>query len=1079
MIDRIIEASARNRFLVYLLTAFATVGGWMAYKAVPKDAIPDLSDVQVIVFSEWMGRSPDLVEDQITYPIATALLAAPRVSSVRGFSMFGMSFIYVLFEDRTDIYWARSRVLEYLSKVRGQLPTDSTTYIGPDATGVGWVFQYVLVDKSGKHDISELRAFQDWHLRYWLESVEGVAECATVGGFARQYQVEVDPNKLIAYAIPLQEVMMAIRRSNNDVGGRSLELAGREYLVRGLGYIKSVSDLRKVVVGTDGRGTPILLRDIANVHLGPDWRRGAADLNGEGDVVGGIVVMRFGLNPVEVIERVKKRLAEVKGSFPEGVELKIVYDRSELINESVKTVQHTLMEEMLIVSFIIIIFLLHFRTALVPILCLPIAVIMAFIPMWGLKVGSNIMSLGGIAIAIGAMVDATIVLVENVHKRLEPLTEAGEPDEATRNETIIRATKEVARPIFFALILITAAFLPVFALEAQEGRLFKPLAYTKTFCMLFAAIVSITLAPALINIFVRGRMVSEQHHPISRVLIRWYDPVLRFVLHYPIPRTIMAVAILGVTIFPYSRLGHEFMPPLNEGTILYMPTTQPGISITAATQWLQQQDRILRQFPEVETVFGKVGKADTSTDPAPLSMVETIVELKPKNEWPRRIKPKGPWDYFVSTLQRNRPHRGLRRITWDELTEQMDMAIRTRLPGTTNAWTMPIKARIDMLTTGIRTPVGVKILGSDLKVIESLGHQLEAVFQKVPGTRSAFFESTVGGYYLDITPDREEAVRYGLTVGDVEDVIEMAVGGMNVTTTIEGTERFTVNLRYPRELREDIQRLKRVLVPTRAGGMGMGAPVPLGQVADIRFRMGPPMVRDEDAQLAGYVFVDITSKDIGGYVDQAKRAVAAGLKLPPGYALRWTGQYEFMLRVKERMKTLLPIAGILIFMLLYFTYGHWVQPVIILGSIPFATTGSIWLLYALGYNISIGVSVGFISFGGLAAATGIIMIIYLDEAYERWRREGRLNSPKDLVECVVEGAVQRVRPKMMTVMTMMMGLLPIMWGTGAGADTMKRIAAPMIGGLLTSAVLTLLDIPVFYFMWKYSTLRRELRTRPQ
>jgi Cu(I)/Ag(I) efflux system membrane protein CusA/SilA len=677
------------------------------------------------------------------------------------------------------------------------------------------------------------------------------------------------------------------------------------------------------------------------------------------------------------------------------------------------------------------------------------------------------------------MVDATIVLVENVHKRLEPLTEVGQPDERTRNETIIHATKEVARPIFFALILITVAFLPVFALEAQEGRLFKPLAFTKTFCMFFSAIVSITLAPALISVFVRGKMISERHHPISRVLIRWYEPVLRFVLHYPLPRTIMAVAILAVTAFPFMRLGHEFMPPLNEGTILYMPTTQPGISITQASQWLQQQDRILRQFPEVETVFGKVGRAETSTDPAPLSMAETIVELQPKKEWPRRMRVKGPWDYLGSTLQGNRPRAGLRRITWKELNSQMDMAIRTRLPGTTNAWVMPIKARTDMLTTGIRTPVGVKILGPDLSVIEKLGHQLEAIFQKVPGTRSAFFESTVGGYYLDITPNRDEAARYGLTVGDVEDAIEMAIGGMNITTTIEGLERYSVNIRYPRELRENIERLKRVLVSARLGPMGMGAQVPLGQLADIRFRMGPPMIRDDDAQLAGYVFVDITSADIGGYVNEAKKAVATSLKLDPGYTLLWTGQYEFMLRVKERMKMLLPITGILIFLLLYFTYGHWVQPVIVLASVPFAATGSVWLLYLLGYNLSIGVWIGFISFGGLAAATGIIMIIYLDEAYERWKREGRLRSIKDVAECVVEGAVQRVRPKMMTVMTMMIGLLPIMWSAGSGADTMKRIAAPMIGGLLTSAVLTLLDIPVFYFMWKSATLAREARALPK
>jgi len=1031
MIEKIIEKSAQNKFLVFLVVLFLSAWGIWALKSTPLDAIPDLSDVQVIVYTPWMGRNPSIVEDQVTYPIASTMLAAPKVKFVRGFSDFGYSYVYIIFEDGTDIYWARSRVLEYLNQVSGRLPQGVTPVLGSDATGVGWVYQYALVDENAKYDLAQLRSLQDWYLRYQLASVEGVAEVASLGGFVKQYQVNLDPNKLAAYRISVKTIADAIRMSNNDVGGRSIELSGTEYMVRGKGYIRSVKDLESVGVGMNG-GTPITLGNVAQITIGPDMRRGLAELDGRGEVVGGVVVMRYGENALRVIERVKDKIKEIAPSLPPGVKLVTTYDRSDLIQRSIATLREKLIEEIIIVSLVSLIFLFHVRSALVAILTLPIAILLSFIAMYYLKLTSNIMSLGGIAIAIGAMVDAAIVMVENAHKRLERWEAEGKP--GSRADVIVDAAKEVGKPLFYSLLIITVSFLPVFTLEAQEGRLFSPLAFTKTFAMFFASFLSITLAPVLMVLLIRGRIHSEAKNPVSRILIALYHPVVRAVLRFKAITIALAVLMLVITIPAFNRLGSEFMPPLNEGMIFYMPTTLPGISVTQASRLLQIQDRILKSFPEVERVFGKSGRAETPTDPAPFSMMETTVTLKPESEWRKGM-------------------------TWDKLVEEMDRALR--IPGVANAWTMPIKNRIDMLSTGIRTPVGVKIFGPDLKKIEEIGKQVEAVLQPIAGTRTVFAERVTGGYYLDINIRRDAVARYGLMVGDVGMLIESAIGGESISSTVEGRERYPINLRYARELRDDPEKLGRVLVPVMDG-----AQVPLGQLADIQLTAGPSMIKNEEGQLVGYVTVDMAGRDIGGYVEEAKKAVAQKIKLPQGYTLSWSGQYEYMQRAKERLIYVIPLTLLIIFVLLYLNFQSVAKTLIVLLSVPFALVGSIWLLYFLGYNLSVAVWVGIIALAGVAAETGVVMIVYLDEVYERRVREGSMTSLRDLYEAIIEGAVQRVRPKMMTVTAIIAGLLPIMWSHGAGADVMKRIAAPMIGGMVTSTILTLAVIPAIYALWR-------------
>lgn len=1031
MIEKIIEFSAKNRFLTILGVLFIAAWGFWAMKQTPLDAIPDLSDVQVIVFTEWTGRSPDLVEDQITYPIVTTMIAAPNVKFVRGQSFFGLSFIYIIFEDGTDMYWARSRILEYLNEVSGQLPEGVTPTLGPDATGVGWVYQYALVDKTGKNDLAELRTFQDWYLRYWLESVPGVAEVASVGGFEKQYQVEIDPNKLFAYNIPLDKVINAIRRSNNDVGGRVVEFATTEYFVRGRGYIKSVEDIEKIPVSTNELGTPVYIRDIANVQLGPEIRRGLSELDGEGEAVGGIVVMRYGENALDVIEKVKQKIEDIKPSLPEGVEIVTTYDRSGLIERAIDTLKEKLIEESIIVSIVIIVFLFHLRSASVPILTIPFAVLMAFIPMYYMKLTSNIMSLGGIAIAIGAMVDASIVLVENVHKRLEHWQ--GEGGEEGRTKVMIDAMKEVGKPIFFALLVITISFLPVFTLEAQEGRLFKPLAYTKTFSMFFAALLAITMTPALITLLIKGKIKPEIKNPVNRLLIKLYDPVVKVALRFKKTVIVVSILILLVTVIPFMKLGSEFMPPLNEGSILYMPTAVPGMSITEAAKILHLQDKMLMQFPEVERVFGKIGRARTATDPAPLSMVETIITLKPEEEWREGM-------------------------TWDKLISEMNQTVK--FPGMANIFWMPIQTRTEMLSTGFRSNLGIKVFGPDLKIIEDIGVKIEGVLSELPGTRSVFAERVTGGYFLDFDIDREEAARYGLTVGDVEDVIETAIGGKNISQTVEGQERYPINVRYQRELRMDIEELERVLVATPTG-----AQVPLSLLVDLQFTTGPPQIRNEDGQKVGYVFVDVEGKDYEGFVNEAKSIVRENVDLPPGYFLEWAGQYEYLQRVKEKLIYVVPLTVFIIFLLIFLNFNSVIETLIVLLSIPFSLVGSIWLLYILDYNLSIAVWVGIIALAGLAAQTGIVMIIYLDEFYEKMIKEGK-SGLGDLAKAIHDGAVQRVRPKMMTVMALILGLLPLMWSQGTGADVMKRIAAPMVGGLITSTILTLVIIPAIYAIWR-------------
>src|SRR5881296_1769645 len=1020
MIERIIAASARNKFLIVIFTIFAVAAGIYALKRTALDAIPDLSDVQVIVYTDWEGRSPDLVEDQITYPISTRFIAAPKVKFVRGESMFGKSFVYVIFQDGTDIYWARSRVTEYLSTVRGMLPEGVNPVIGPDATGVGWVYEYALVDKTGKHNLAELRSFQDWHLRYALESVKGVSEVAPVGGFVKQYQVDLDPNKLLAYGIPINEVVNKIRMSNGDVGGKVFEVGSTEFYVRGRGYIKSVEDIENIPLKTR-KGTPVYVKNVGAVHLGPDIRRGISELNGEGEVVGGIIVMRYGENALRVIDGVKKKLDEIKSSFPEGVELVTTYDRSQLIKRSIATLREKLIEESIVVALVCLVFLWHIRSALVAIITLPIAIILSFVPMWWMHVTSNIMSLGGIAIAIGAMVDSAIIMIENAHKALEHFrNEHGrEPNSLERIQVIIAGAKGVGRALFFALLVITVSFVPVFSLTAQEGRLFKPLAFTKTFSMFFASFLGVTLVPVLMTLLIRGKITPEEKNPVNRFLIRTYQPFADFVLRYRWFTLAAALVLLLITIFPYERLGSEFMPPLNEGTLLYMPTAVPGMSITEATKILQIQDRQLKKIPEAMTVFGKAGQADTPTDPAPLSMFETIVALKPPNEWRRGM-------------------------TWDKLLAEINANIKT--PGMASILWMPIQTRTEMLTTGFRRVLGIKVFGPDLSGIQKLAVQIEKELAQLPNTRSAFAERTVGGYFLDFTVNREAAARYGLKVGDVNDIVESAIGGKNITTTVEGRERYPVNARYARDFRQDIDALKSVLVATPTG-----AQVPIDSLADIRYKTGPPSVRSENGKLVGFVFVDITTSDIEGYVRKASQQLSQRIQYPPGYYISWAGQFQYLEAAKERLKIVIPLTLLIIFVLLYMNTKSLVKTAIVLLAVPFSLIGAFWLLFVLGYNMSVAVWVGLIALAGLDAETGVVMLLYLDHAWEKFRGEGRMNNTRDLHDAVIEGAVGRVRPKIMTVCAILFGLLPIMWSpaTQAGADVMKRIATPMIGGVVT------------------------------
>jgi copper/silver efflux system protein len=1075
MVERIIDFSAHNKFLILILTAVALAGALYAVRNVPLDAIPDLSDTQVIVYSRW-DRSPDIIEDQVTYPIITALLGAPKVKAIRGFSDFGFSYVYIIFQDGTDIYWARSRTLEYLSKILPLLPQGVQTEMGPDATGVGWVYQYALVDKTGTNDLAQLRTFQDWYLRYWLQSVPGVAEVASIGGFQKQYQVNLKPEALLAYKIPIQKVVDAIRQGNNDVGGRVVEFAGAEYMVRGRGYAHSIGDIEQIVVGQDTNGTPIRVQELGRVVLGPEMRRGVADLDGQGDTVGGIVVMRQGENALNVIERVKAKLEEVRPSLPAGVDLVTTYDRSELIERSIDNLKEELVVEMIIVSIVILIFLWHIPSAIIPIVTIPVSVFLAFIPMYAMGVTSNIMSLAGIAISIGVLVDGAIVEVENAYKKLQLWEEGGRQGDF--HAVRLNALKEVGPSVFFSLLVIAVAFMPVFTLVDQEGRLFKPLAYTKNLAMAIAAILAITLDPAMRMMFARmdpirfrprwlswianqvavGTYYPEEKHPISVILFRIYEPACRFVLRFPTSTIVAAILLMVTTVPVYMSLGSEFMPPLYEGTLLYMPTTLPGLSVTEAQNLLQKMDEIIISVPEVERVFGKAGRATTSTDPAPFSMIETTVVLKPASAW--RHVPRF-YSHWPEWLQAPFRHVWYDRISKEDVIADLDQKLR--FPGVTNAWTMPIKARIDMLTTGVRTPIGIKVYGADLTVIEGIGTQIESVLRDVPGTRSIFAERTAAGFFLDFALRRDQLARYGLSVEEAEMVIETAIGGEPITRTIEGRERYTVSVRYGREERDSLERLQRVLVPTMSG-----AQVPLAQIADIRMVSGPAMIRDENGMLAGYVYVDLTGRDIGGYVEEAKKLVARKVSLPTGYALQWSGQYENMLRVRERLKVVVPVTIFLIFVLLFMNTKSAVKATIVMLAVPFSVVGAVWLIYFLGYNTSIAVWVGMIALMGLDAETGVFMLLFLDLSYYDAVRRGKMRTKEDLYDAIIHGAVKRIRPKMMTVSAAMMGLMPIMWSLGTGADMMKRVVAPMIGGLVTSFIMELLVYPPIYEFWKWN-----------
>ncbi|KTD21229.1 chemiosmotic efflux system B protein A [Legionella londiniensis] len=1032
MVERIIEFCARNRFIVLLFVLGFSFMGYIALKNTRMDALPDISDTQVIVYTTWMGRSPDLMEDQVTYPIVTALLSAPKVVAVRGFSDFGFSYVYIIFEDGTDIYWARSRVLEYMSQLAGKLPEGVTPQLGPDATPVGWIYQYALVDENGKHNLAELRTFQDWYLRYWLRAVPGVSEVASVGGFVKQYQVNLDPVKVLAYNLSVPEIVEKIRMSNNDTGGRVIEFSGVEYMIRGRGYIKSTDDIEKIAVGTNANGTPILLRDVATVQLGSDMRRGVVDLNGEGEAVGGIVIMRFGEDVLQVIGRIKEKLKELASAIPEGIKIVNVYDRSNLIREAISTANWNLIEELAVVGLLIIVFLGHFRSALIPIITLPLAILISFIPIYFLHVGLNIMSIGGIIVAVGDMVDAAIIMVDNAHKRLADWEAKGSLGD--RTQVLIDSAKEVGPAIFSSLLVIAISFMPVFTLEAQEGRLFSPLAYTKNLAIFMSALLAITLIPVLLPLLVRGRIIPEQKHPITRFLQKIYAPILRLSLKYRTFVVVIAVLAALATVPLYKLIGSEFMPPLYEGTILYMPVTLPGISVTQATELLQKMDKRLKAFPEVAHVFGKTGRADTSTDPSPFSMMEVIVELKPKKFWRKGV-------------------------TYESLVAEMDKALQ--FPGVSNAWTMPIKARNDMLTTGIRTAVGIKIFGPDIKKIEAIGKEIEMVAKEVKGTSTVYAERVAGGYFLDFEIHRDELARYGLTIMDVNRIIESAVGGENIATTIEGRERYPVNVRYLRELRDEPDKLNRILVKTPSG-----AEVPVAQLVTLTFRSGPAMVRDENGMLAGYVFIDISGRDIGGYVEELKQAVNAKVKLPPGYTLAWSGQYEFMQRVYERLKIFVPLTLVIIFVLFYFTFRTITETLMVMLGVPFALFGGFLLLYLLGYNMSIAVWVGMIALAGVAAETSAVMLAYLDSDYSEQKEKGLLKTLPDLIQMVQQCAVSRIRPMVMAGLANILGLLPVMWATGIGADVMKRLAAPMVGGVFSALLLTLIVIPVVYVMWR-------------
>ena len=1078
MIDRIIEFSARNRFLVFLFVAAAAMAGWWSMHRIPLDAIPDLSDTQVIIYSKW-DRSPDIVEDQVTYPIVTAMLGAPKVKDVRGFSDFGYSYVYIIFEEGTDIYWARSRTLENLARVQSRLPKDVETQMGPDATGVGWVFQYALVGEG--HSLATLRSTQDWYLRYHLQTVPGVAEVAPLGGFVRQYQISVDPNKLASFGVPISKVVAAVRAGNNDVGGRLVEFTGREYMVRGRGYARSTGDLEQLSLLTSPTGVPIRVRDVGTVALGPDMRRGVADLDGKGEVVSGIVVMRQGENALDVIARVKAKLKEIEPGLPEGVKVVTAYDRSELILASIENLKHTLVEELVVVGIVILIFLWHVPSAMIPIVTIPIAVIISFLPMHLMGISSNIMSLGGIAIAVGAMVDAAIVVVEQTHKKLESATPSWTNYDYQR--AIVNAVKEVGGPSFFALLVIAVSFLPVLTLEAQEGRLFKPLAYTKNFAMIVAAVLAITLDPALRLLFFRkenfripgfvgrivngilvGKIHSEEKHPISRILMRLYEPVVGWTLRWKWLVIAGAVALVAVTVPVYQKLGSEFMPPLDEGALLFMPTTVPGISVGEAQRLMQVQDRILMRFHEVERVLGKSGRAETSTDPAPFSMMETVVQLKPKSEWRKTATFYDQWPRWMRPYL---AHITPDHISTEQLTNEMNEALA--IPGVSNAWTMPIKNRIDMLTTGVRTPVGIKVYGAELTEIERIGKEIESVLGGVPGTRSVFAERVGGGYFLDFDLRRDQLSRYGLTVEDAEMIVMNAIGGDNVGTTVEGRERYPINVRYYRDARSDLGRLARALVPAMDGKMQ----IPLAEIATLKLATGPSMLRNENGMLNGYVYVDVTGRDVGSYVAEAKKAVRDNVQLPTGYTLAWSGQYEAMERVREKLKVVLPLTLFLIFLLLYLNTKSTAKTLLVLLAVPFSAVGAIWLLYALGYNMSIGVWVGLIALMGVDAETGVFMLLYLDLAFEERRLAGQMNTRADLREAITHGAVKRIRPKVMTVATMFVGLAPIMWSAGAGADVMKRIAAPMIGGIVTSFVLELVVYPAIYEVWKWHSVKRQ------
>ncbi len=1150
MIEKIIEWSIKNRFMVILATMFIIAAGIFAMLKTPLDAIPDLSDVQVIVYTEYPGQAPEVVEDQITYPLTTAMLSVPFAKVVRGYSFFGYSFVYLIFEDGTDLYWARSRVMEYLNFVSGRLPQGVTPSLGPDATGVGWAYEYVLKDTTGNTDLQELRSIQDWFLRYELTAVPGVSEVASIGGFVKQYQVEVDPDKLVSYNISIKKIKNAIKRSNSDVGGKLIEMAETEFMVRGLGYIKSVEDIKKIAVGFDKKGTPILLKDIANVHIGPELRRGILEWNGEGETAGGVVIIRYGENALEVIRRVKEKLKELEKGLPEGVEIIAGYDRSDLIERAIETLKTKLTEELIVVAVICVFFLLHFRSAFVAIFTLPVGILMSFLIMYFMGINANIMSLGGIAIAIGVMVDASIVLVENAHKHLQR-----DRGKKTHTQIIIDASKEVGPALFFSLLIITVSFLPVFSLEGQSGRLFRPLAYTKTTAMAASSILAITIIPVLMTFFVKEnpidpgsskkkkrliwfsaiagptlvviaadlagfklpelslvfaigfsiflyfclcsqKIISEKKNPIAKMLIKLYLPLIKTVLKWKKITILVALIAIGITWYPITRVGSEFMPPLNEGDLLYMPTTLPGISITKAKELLQQTDKIIQRFPEVKTTMGKIGRAETSTDPAPLSMIETVIVLRPQVEyemiekerffssWPVWVKKPLTWiwpekvngrvlnewrkkkiDWFFSNwpwilkapLSLILPEE--RYLTIKELTDDLNQAVK--FPGLTNAWTMPIKTRNDMLSTGIKTPVGIKIMGPDLETLSGIGETIEATLQNYPGTLSVFSERVTGGNYLDFKINRENIARYGLLVQDVQDIITTAIGGMNVTYTIEGLERYPVNLRYNREFRDNIDKIKRVMVPTPAG-----AQVPLTHLADISIHKGPAGIKSENSKRSAWVYVDIKGVDLGSYVNGARKLVDEKISLPPGYSLVWSGQYEYMEKARKTLNVIIPVTLLVIFILLYIHFGNMIEVIIVMASLPFALLGGIWLIYLLDYNLSVAVGVGFIALAGLATETGIVMLVYLDEVFSRKKSQKEMNSSTDLHASIIEGAVERVRPLIMTVATTLIGLLPVMYGSGAGSQIMKRIAAPMVGGLVSSTIMTLFIIPVIYDLWK-------------